>query len=89
MKEPLTPKKLEKDHSTGDLSKENAAEILISLIESSEDSEIRVESIKVLEKIDCQNKNNFKIFENIDFNINVNLNIIFRIFKTHISLSFL
>ena len=64
MKDSLTPEKIQKDFSSGDLGKENAAELLISLIEGNEDSEIRVESIKVLEKINFQNENIFKILEN-------------------------
>ncbi|UCD01865.1 MAG: hypothetical protein JSV23_02265 [Promethearchaeota archaeon] len=64
MKESLTPEKIQKDFSTGDLSKENAAELLISLIESSDNAEIRVDSIKALEKINFQNENIFKILEN-------------------------
>lgn len=64
MKDSLTPEKIQKDFSSGDLGKENAVELLISLIESSDNTEIRVESIKALEKINFQNENIFKILEN-------------------------
>jgi len=64
MKESLTPEKIHRDFSTGDLSKENAAELLLSLIESSDNTEIRVEGIKALEKINFQSENIFKILEN-------------------------
>ena len=51
MKESLTPEKIQGDFTIGDLSKENAAKLLISLIESSENTGIRAGSIKALEKI--------------------------------------
>ena len=64
MKESLTPEKIQRDVSTGDLGKENAAELLISLIEGSDNIQIRVESIKALEKINLQSEKIFKILEN-------------------------
>ena len=64
MKEPLTPEKIQKEYSTGDLSKENAAELLISLIEGSDNTGIRVESIKALEKIKFHTEKIFKTLEN-------------------------
>jgi len=64
MKESLTPEKIQKEYSTGDLGKENAAELLISLIEGSENTEIRVGSIKALEKINFHTEKIFKTLEN-------------------------
>lgn len=64
MKGSLTPEKIWKGFLTGDLSKENAVKMLISLIEGSEDSEIRVDSVKTLEKINFQTESIFKILEN-------------------------
>jgi len=64
MKESLTPEKIQKDYFTGDIGKENAAELLISLIESSENTELRVRSIKALEKMKIQSENIFKSLEN-------------------------
>lgn len=64
MKESLTPEKIQKDLSTGDLVRENAVELLISLIEGSDNIEIRVESIKTLENLNVQSEKIFKILEN-------------------------
>ena len=64
MKESLTPEKIQKDLSTGDLVRENAVELLISLIEGSDNIEIRVESIKTLENLNVQSGKIFKILEN-------------------------
>ncbi|MFX1599840.1 MAG: hypothetical protein ACFFB6_04520 [Promethearchaeota archaeon] len=63
MREFLTPEKIQKDVLTGDLGKENAAELLISLIEGSDNIQTRVESIKALKKINVQSEKIFKIFE--------------------------
>ncbi|MCK4380310.1 MAG: HEAT repeat domain-containing protein [Candidatus Lokiarchaeota archaeon] len=64
MKETLTPRSIRKNLSNGDLSKENAADLLISLIETSDNTKIRVESIKTLEEFNIQNQKIFKILEN-------------------------
>ena len=64
MKESLKPEKIQKDYSIGDLGKENAAELLISLIESSESTEIIIRSIGILDKIDFQSEKIFKTLEN-------------------------
>ena len=64
MKESLTPEKIQEEYLTGDLGKEIAAELLISLLESSENTKIRVESIKVLEKINFKSEKIFKTIEN-------------------------
>lgn len=64
MKESLTPEKIEKELLNGDLGKENAVKLLISLIEGSENNIIRVESIEALERINIQSEDIFKILEN-------------------------
>ncbi len=64
MKESLTPEKIEKDFLMGILSKENTLELLNSLIESSDNTGIRVESIKLLEKIGTHDEKIFKTLEN-------------------------
>jgi hypothetical protein len=64
MKESLTPEKIKKEVLTGDLGKENAVELLLSLIEGSDNIQTRVESIKALEKINLQSERIFKILEN-------------------------
>ena len=64
MKESLTPEKINKAYSTGELGKENAAELLVSLIEGSENTEIRVKSIEALEKINFHSEKIFKTLEN-------------------------
>ncbi|MFX1243034.1 MAG: hypothetical protein ACFFA7_17445 [Promethearchaeota archaeon] len=60
----LTPDKIQRSLSTGDLTRESAAEQLISLIEGSDDTNIRIKSIKILQKLDYQNENLFKMMEN-------------------------
>lgn len=65
MKESLNPEKIQEDLSTGSLTKENAAELLISLIEGSDNVEIRVKSIETLQKLNIQNEKIFKILENL------------------------
>ncbi|MFX1325401.1 MAG: hypothetical protein ACFE8N_10620 [Promethearchaeota archaeon] len=64
MKEFLLPKKIRNEILAGKLSKEKAADMLISLIEGSEDINTRVNSIKILENIDFRNKRVFKTLEN-------------------------
>jgi len=64
MKEPITPEKIQKSFLDREISKEKAAELLISLIERSYDTEIRVRSIKMLQELDFFNKIIFKTLEN-------------------------
>ncbi|MFX1489079.1 MAG: hypothetical protein ACFFBI_08025 [Promethearchaeota archaeon] len=64
MKGSLTPDKIQKSLSIGDLTRENAVEQLISLIEGSDDTRIRIKSIKILEEFKLQSENLFKIMEN-------------------------
>jgi hypothetical protein len=65
MSKPLKPHQIIEQVKDGSLSKSDAAEILISLIEGSEDSKIRAESIIGLDKIAFKTEQIFKIIENI------------------------
>jgi Leucine-rich repeat (LRR) protein len=65
MKEVYTPERIKTDFLKGDLSKERALALLISLIESSEETIIRTKSIKLLKEIKIQNKKIFDILENL------------------------
>jgi hypothetical protein len=64
MKESLTPENIQESLSKGDLTRENAAEQLISLIGGSDDIEIRVMSIEILENLRFKTERLFKILEN-------------------------
>ena len=61
----LPPKKIYEDFQKNDLDKSTAFELLISLIEHSDDDLIRVESIENLEKIGLETNKLFKLFENL------------------------
>ena len=64
MKDFLTPEKIKNDFITGDLNKDKATELLITILENSDDTKIRVNSIKVLESLGIQNEKLFEILEN-------------------------
>lgn len=64
MKELITPEKIQNDLLIGDINKQEAAELLISLIEGSDSTEIRVQCIKILEDIDIYSEKIFKTLEN-------------------------
>ena len=64
MSEPLKPHEIIEKVQKGTLSKSDAAEILISLIEGSDDFKIRAESIIGLDHIAFKTENIFKIVEN-------------------------
>jgi Leucine-rich repeat (LRR) protein len=64
MKESLTPEKIQKGLSTGALTKENAVELLISLIESSDNIEIRLKGIETLQKLNIRSERIYKLLEN-------------------------
>ena len=61
----LTPLKIYKDLKNKNLDKKSAAELLIILIENSEKDEVRLESVKLLEKIALKDDAVFKILENL------------------------
>ena len=64
MKEEITPEKIQKEYQNGDINKEDAADLLTSLINGSEDAKVRKASIELLEKIDYKDEITFKILEN-------------------------
>jgi len=64
MKEISKPEKIQKAFINGDLSKENAVEQLILLIEGSNNTEMRVESIKTLGNLKIYTETIFKTLEN-------------------------
>lgn len=64
MNEELTPEKIQKSFLNGDITKEDTADRLISLIDRSEDAKVRTASIEALEKIDFKDEIIFKILEN-------------------------
>ena len=64
MREPFTPEKIYHDVKDGKLSKSEAAELLISLIEGSNKAKARKKCIEAFEKIDLKTEKIFKIFEN-------------------------
>ncbi|MFX1320165.1 MAG: hypothetical protein ACFFAQ_00845 [Promethearchaeota archaeon] len=64
MRKPLSPIAINNALQTGELSKEKALELLKSLIESSNDAQIRSQSIEILNNIGVIDNENFKILEN-------------------------
>ena len=61
----LSPKNIYKDFRNGDIDKYSAIEILISLIENIDNSDIRLECIDILQKIDFRNEKIFSLLENL------------------------
>jgi len=64
MREPLSPIAINNAFQTGELSKEKALELLTSLIESSNDAQIRSQSIETLNKVGVIDNEIFKVLEN-------------------------
>jgi Leucine-rich repeat (LRR) protein len=64
MKESLTPEKIFVDLSLGEINKEEAVDLLISLIEKSDKAKIRANSINILEKVSDINEKFFQVLEN-------------------------
>ena len=64
MKELLTPEKIKHNFLNRGINKEKAAELLISLIEGSDNAKTRVNSIKTLELIGFQTRKIFNTLEN-------------------------
>ncbi|MFX1557666.1 MAG: leucine-rich repeat domain-containing protein [Promethearchaeota archaeon] len=61
----LTPKKILEEYQNNNLDKNTAIELLISLVENSDKDDVRIDSIKNLEKIDGTTDNIFKLCENL------------------------
>jgi hypothetical protein len=64
MKASLTPEKVLKDLSLAEINKEEAGDLLISLIEKSDKANIRVKSINILEQLSLLNEKIFQVLEN-------------------------
>ncbi len=63
MPKPLSPDIIYKGFLDGDLNREKAAKLLISLIEMSEIAQIRIKSLSVLKKIRSKNPKMNKMLE--------------------------
>ena len=63
MKEDITPEKIHQYYVNGELSNEDAVDLLISLINRSEDGNVRATSIDILHKLGSKNDFIFKILE--------------------------
>ncbi len=71
---PLTPKAIYQDLKNKELDFNSALELLITLIENTDNLDTRVESLKILEKIQAKDEKIFKLLENLlisDLNKNV------------------
>jgi len=60
-----TPEEVFRSYEIKDLSKKSAVEMLISFVESSDDDLLRVNSIKLISKLDPKNQNLYGFFENL------------------------
>ena len=70
----LTPKKIYEDFRLKNIDKNSAAELLTSLIENTEDDDIRLKAIEFMYKIGIQNEKIFNLLENLlisDLNGNI------------------
>ena len=61
----LTPEKIYENHINSHLDKSTAFEQLASLIENSDDVDIRLESIKLIGDLDLISNQSFKLLETI------------------------
>lgn len=61
----LTPKKIHENHINSHLDKNTAFEQLASLIENSDDVDVRLESIKLIGDLDLISNQSFKLLENL------------------------
>ena len=64
MREPFTPKQISLDVKNGKLSKLEASELLISLIDGSNEAKTRKKCLEAFEKIELKTEKVFKIIEN-------------------------
>ena len=62
---PLTPKAIYEDLKNKDLDYNSALEILITLIDNTDNVDTRLESIKILEKIQAKDDKVYKLLENL------------------------
>ncbi|MFX1345224.1 MAG: hypothetical protein ACFFAI_08945 [Promethearchaeota archaeon] len=64
MNEEITPEKIQENFLKGDISREDTTDLLLSLIDGSEDAKVRAEGIAALEKLGFKDEIFFKILEN-------------------------
>lgn len=62
---PLIPKAIYEDFKNGELDKNLATELLITLIDNSESTDTRIESIRILNKIPLNDHQTFKFLEHL------------------------
>ena len=70
----LTPREIYSEFENKIIDKRTASEVLINLVENSQDEELREESIKYIKKIGLKNRSTFEFLENLfisDFNENI------------------
>jgi len=82
---PLTPKAIYKDFINGDLDKLFATELLLTLIDNTENIETRIESLNILDKIQIDDEKTFQFLEHLlisDFNAEIR-NLTCVILKNH------
>jgi len=61
----LTPQKIYEKLNNNDLDKKSSIDLLLSIIENSDEDQLRLESIEVLNKISVNDEKIFKIIENL------------------------
>ncbi len=61
----LTPQKIYEKLSNNELDKKSSIDLLLSIIENSDDDQLRLQSIEVLDKIRAKDENIFKVIENL------------------------
>ncbi len=61
----LTPEKIFKNFRKNEIDKRSAAKLLISIAENADDIDIRLESIKFLQKIEFSSQNLYSLLENL------------------------
>jgi len=62
---PLTPKAIYEDLKNKDLDYTSALELLITLIDNTDNVDTRLESIRILEKIQAKDDKVYKLLENL------------------------
>ena len=82
---PLTPYAIYQDLKNKDLDKSSAIELIVTLIDNAESAETRIESVKILNKIQFNDEKTFKFLEHLlisDLNEDVR-NLTCKVLKNH------
>jgi len=82
---PLTPNAIYQDLKNKDLDKSSAIELIVTLIDNAENVETRIESVKILNKIQFNDEKTFKFLEHLlisDLNENVR-NLTCQVLQNH------